>query len=61
MVNPVVVAFFVDVVASLSSQIGLVMQKLAHHHQEKNKVYEVTNTPCSERKQGAVEVSEHDD
>lgn len=30
MVNPVVVAYFVDLVATFMAQLGLLMQKLAH-------------------------------
>ena len=34
MVSPVTIAFLVDVFAALMSQVGLILQKLAHRHQE---------------------------
>ena len=39
MVNPVVIAYLVDLIASFLAQMGLMMQKLAHKHQEKQSVH----------------------
>ena len=41
MVNSTLVAYFVDIFASIMAQVGLILQKLAHRHQEKKgKAYE---------------------
>lgn len=55
MVNAVVIAFFTDVIASLCSQVGLILQKLAHQHLEKNKSVRVEHTPRGRKELKASE------
>ena len=64
MVNPVVIAFFTDVLASLCSQVGLILQKLAHHHQEKSQSVHVNNaqnTPRNAKNSSVADLSEDED
>ena len=49
MVNLAITAFLIDVVAAVISQIGLIVQKLAHRASERKQSSKRVNTPQQRR------------
>ena len=61
MTNTVVIAFFVDVLAALSSQVGLMLQKLAHRKAEQQQERVLVTAPDLEEESDRNRVAVEDD